>query len=85
VALLSSTGRGQRARRLYSQKYWHSRRIFSISARNKYAAVETVFSLVNALWKDKRNRLEVPAVKLIVLVKHHFRDCKCPEFHQFLL
>jgi hypothetical protein len=44
-----------------------------------------VFSLVNVLWMDERNRLEVPTVKSIVLVTHHFRNYKCPEFHDFLL
>jgi hypothetical protein len=44
-----------------------------------------VFSLVNALWMDERSRLEVSTVKSIVLVKHHFRNYKCPEFHEFLL
>jgi hypothetical protein len=34
---------------------------------------------------DTWNRLEVPTVKSIVLVKHHFRNYKCPEFHDFLL
>jgi hypothetical protein len=47
--------------------------------------MERVFSLVNALWTDERNRLEVSAVKSIVLVKHHFRNYKCLEFHWFLL
>jgi hypothetical protein len=44
-----------------------------------------VFSLVKTLWTDERNRLEVLAVKSIVLVTHHFRNYKCPEFHEFLL
>jgi hypothetical protein len=58
---------------------------FSLSLPGTNAAVERVFSLVNALWTDERNRLEVSTVKLIVLVKHHFRNYKCPEFHEFLL
>jgi hypothetical protein len=43
-----------------------------------------VFSLVNALRTNERNLLEVSTVKSIVLVKHHFRNYKCPEFHKFL-
>jgi hypothetical protein len=58
---------------------------FSISLSGTYAAVDRVFSLVNALWTDERNRLKVPTVKSIVLVKHHFRSYKCPEFNEFLL
>jgi hypothetical protein len=84
VALLSSTGGGQRARRLYSQNI--SRVVeFSLSLPGTNAAVERVFSLVNALWSDERTRLEVSTVKSIVLVKHHFRNYKCPEFHEFIL
>jgi hypothetical protein len=45
------------------------------------AAVERVFSLVNALWADERNWLEVSTMKSIV----YFHNYKCPEFHKFLL
>jgi hypothetical protein len=58
---------------------------FSLSLPGTNVAVERVLSLVNALWADERNRLEVSTVKSIVLVKHHFRNYKCPEFHEFLL
>jgi hypothetical protein len=58
---------------------------FSLSLPGTNAAVERVFSLVNALWMDERNRLEVPTVKSIVIVKHHFRNYKCTEFHEFLI
>jgi hypothetical protein len=36
---------------------------FSLSLPGTNAAVESVFSLVNALWTDERNRLEVSTVK----------------------
>jgi hypothetical protein len=45
---------------------------FSLSLTGTNAVGERVFSLVNALWADERNRLEVPTVKSIVVVKHHF-------------
>jgi hypothetical protein len=57
----------------------------SLSLPGTNAVGERVFSLVNALWTDERNRLELSTVKSIVLVKHHFRNYKCPEFHEFLL
>jgi hypothetical protein len=57
---------------------------FSLSLPGTNAAVESVFSLVNALWTDERNWLEVSTVKSIGLVKHHFRNYTCPEFHKFL-
>lgn len=49
------------------------------------AAVERVFSLMNTLWTDERNWLELCAVKLTVLMKHHFRNYTCTELHEFLL
>jgi hypothetical protein len=58
---------------------------FSLSLPGTNAAVERVFLLVNALWTDERNRSEMSTVKSIVLVKHHFRNYKCPEFQEFLL
>jgi hypothetical protein len=58
---------------------------FSLSLPETNAAGESVFSLVNALWTDERNRLEVSTLKSIVPVKHHFRNYKRPEFHEFLL
>jgi hypothetical protein len=58
---------------------------FSLSLSGTNAVEERVFSLVNTLWTDERNRLELPTVKSIVAVKHHFRNYKCPEFHEFLL
>jgi hypothetical protein len=58
---------------------------FSLSLPGTNVAAESVFSLVNALWTDKRTLLEVSTVKSIVLVKHYFRNYKCPEFHDFLL
>jgi hypothetical protein len=46
---------------------------FSLSLPGTDAAVESVF------------RLEVSTVKSIDLMKHHFHNYKCPEFHEFLL
>jgi hypothetical protein len=47
--------------------------------------VQRVFSMVTALWMDERNRLEVSTVDSVVLVKYQFHNCKCLEFHKFLL
>jgi hypothetical protein len=58
---------------------------FSLSLPETNAAGERVFSQVNALWTDERNRLEVSTVNSIVLVKHHFHNYKFTEFHEFLL
>jgi hypothetical protein len=58
---------------------------FSLSLPGTNAAVERVLSLVHALWTDETNRLEVSTVESVVLVKHHFRNYKWTEFHEFLL
>jgi hypothetical protein len=72
-----------RGRDVYTLKNISTVVEFSLSLPGTNAAGESVFSLVNALWTDEGNRLEVPTVKSIVVVKHHFRNYKCPEFHEF--
>jgi hypothetical protein len=59
--------------------------IVSLPLPGTNAAVDSVFSLVNALWIDNWNRLEVSTVKSIIPVKHHLHNYKCIEFHEFLL
>jgi hypothetical protein len=56
---------------------------FSISLPGINAAAERVFSVVNALWTDERNLLEVSTVKSIVLVKHHFHNKSAQNFMSF--
>jgi hypothetical protein len=45
------------------------------------AAVERVFSLINALWTDGKNRLKIETVKALTIVKTHFKDFSCAEFY----
>jgi hypothetical protein len=45
------------------------------------AAVERVFSLINALWTDEKNRLKIETVKALTIVKTHFKDFSCAEFY----
>jgi hypothetical protein len=41
------------------------------------AAVERVFSLINALWTDEKNILKIETVKALTVVK----DFSCAEFY----
>jgi hypothetical protein len=59
--------------------------IVSLYPPGTNAAVDNVFSLVNALWIDEWNWLEASTAKSIVLVKHNFYSYKCIEFYEFLL
>jgi hypothetical protein len=45
------------------------------------AAVERVFSVINALWTDEKNRLKIQTVKALTIVKTHFKDFSCAEFY----
>jgi hypothetical protein len=45
------------------------------------AAVERVFSLINALWTDEKNRLKIETVEVSTIVKTHFNDFSCAGFY----
>jgi hypothetical protein len=45
------------------------------------AAVERVFSLINVLWTDEKNRLKIETVEALTIVKTHFKDFSCAEFY----
>lgn len=59
---------------------WNKRSVIRTNA-----AVERMFSLMNALWSNERNWLELCTVKLTVVMEHHFRNYTCTEFYEFLL
>jgi hypothetical protein len=43
------------------------------------AQIERVFSIINVLWSDKKNRLKIETVKALTIVKIHFKDLSCSE------
>jgi hypothetical protein len=43
------------------------------------AAVERVFSLLNALWTDEKVGLKMETVETLTIVKTHFIDFSCAE------
>lgn len=51
---------------------------FCIPANN--AVCERVFSHMNGVWTDERNRLSVDTVKSLLMVKFNMRDYTCEEF-----
>jgi hypothetical protein len=44
------------------------------------APIERVFSIINALWSGKKNRLKTETVKALTTPKTHFKDISCSEF-----
>lgn len=57
---------------------------FTLALPGTNAAIERIFSLVNALWTDEKNRLDVATVGALLTVKTHF-EMNCSDFHNFLL
>jgi len=47
------------------------------------ASVERVFSHMNRLWTDEKNRLKINTVKTMITVKPFFK-VTCSEFHNLL-
>jgi hypothetical protein len=45
------------------------------------AAAERVFSLINALWTDEINRLNIETVEALTIVKTYFNNFSCAEFY----
>jgi uncharacterized protein YjaZ len=44
------------------------------------AQIELVFSIINVLWSDEKNKLKIETVKALTIVKTHFKDLSCSEF-----
>jgi len=47
--------------------------------------VERIFSTINVLWTDEKNRFLVETIKSIIIVKTHFKNLSCNEFYNILL
>jgi hypothetical protein len=39
-----------------------------------------VFSLINAIWTDEKNRLRIETVKALIIVNTYFKNLSCAEF-----
>ncbi|KAL4141558.1 hypothetical protein QTP88_004182 [Uroleucon formosanum] len=48
------------------------------------ANVERIFSNMNNLWTDEKNKMEIKTVKAMLIVKTFFKET-CTEFHDFLI
>ena len=49
------------------------------------AAVERIFSTINVLWTNEKNRFLVETIKSIIIVKTHFKNYSCNECYTILL
>lgn len=58
---------------------------FALAIPGTNAALERVFSIVNCMWTDEKNRFNVETVKAMVTVNMHFRGISCISFYNFLL
>lgn len=58
---------------------------YSMAIPGTNASVERVFSITNVLWTDEKNRFLVDTIRSIIIVKQHFKNVTCTEFHTFLL
>jgi hypothetical protein len=59
-----------------------SRVNFKSPAFSKYLSV---FSLINVIWTDGKNRLKIETVKALIIVKTYFKNLSCAEFHDQIL
>lgn len=55
--------------------------ILAIPVNNSY--VEGIFSIMNNVWSDERNRLKVESVKAEICTKMNY-DMKCKEFYEYI-
>jgi hypothetical protein len=58
---------------------------FCLALPGTNAAVEHVFSLINAIWTDEKNRLKIETVKALIIVKTYFKNLSCSEFYDQIL
>jgi len=58
---------------------------YSLAMPGTNAAVEQIFSTINVLWTDEKNRFLVETIKSILIVKTHFKNLSCNEFYNILL
>jgi hypothetical protein len=49
------------------------------------AAVERIFSTINVLWTNEKNRFLVETIKSIIIVKTHFKNYSCNECYKIVL
>jgi hypothetical protein len=45
------------------------------------AEAERIFSVINALWTDEKNKFRIETIKAIIVVKTHFQDVSCTDFY----
>lgn len=58
---------------------------YALAMPGTNAAVERIFSTINVLWTDEKNRFLVETIKSIIIVKTHFSNYSCNDFYNILL
>ena len=54
---------------------------FALAVPGTNAVVEIIFSIMNSLWTDEKNRFITETVKAIIILKTHFQDVGCKEIY----
>jgi hypothetical protein len=57
---------------------------FSFAIPGTSAAIERVFSIINALWTDGKGRFLVETIKAVIVTKKHFKELSCNDFYNLI-
>jgi hypothetical protein len=57
---------------------------FSFAIPGTSAAMESVFSITNALWTNKKSHFLVETIKAVSVTKTHFEELSCSNFYTFI-
>jgi hypothetical protein len=57
---------------------------FSFAIPGTNAAIERLFSITNGLWTDKKSRFLVETIKAVTVIKIHFEELSCKDFHTLI-
>jgi hypothetical protein len=60
--------------------------MFRVNLRSPaFSKYSSVFSLINAIWTDEKNRLKIETVKALIIVKTYFKNLSCAEIYYQIL
>jgi hypothetical protein len=50
-----------------------------------FSRYPSIFSLINAIWTDEKNRLKIETVKALIIVNTYFKNLSCAELYDQVL
>jgi hypothetical protein len=57
---------------------------FSFALPGTGGAIETVFSIINALWTDEKRRNLLETTKAVIVTKTRFEELSCKDFYTLI-